>query len=556
MTAPVRTIAAKFTADGSEVVQAALAKVTAAAQSAAQKIAQTAQVQAVSWQRSVQAAERAAYAVEAAQTRTARAVVSSATATSKAVSDKYGMVALSVASSFNQMTFSGKVTGAAVRNIFIQTATVAATVFGVGGPVVAAIAVTALSLTNMFSGARAESAQLQADWEKQLRVMAARGDYAGAGRTVSDVLAGDPASDDPNEQMGLLRLRDRVRAARARQSTLPSTAGTTLQERIASGREQETTSTNALEAALAKLETRYVSMQKTFDSLSARETSRLAALKALEFEGETEAERLARYAIEARVAARASQAADAARAARDPNRFASAPLDAQVDTSLGLAGGRGVIQPLGDPKKFAAQLTADVAESFRHFKLPPMPPQVEWADAFSTSISMTLIDGFSAGLERAFASGSIGDGFKALTATLLSGLGGAMVEFGKKALLTAKLMEAIKIGLERFLPGGSTVAALAMIAAGSAMRGAASRAFSGMGGGGGYGGGSGSYAGAAAAASSASVTRLVFGNNSISTAAGMTPRTATQITVIGPDDPRAQRAIVDILRKAEGRGMG
>ena len=52
------------------------------------------------------------------------------------------------------------------------------------------------------------------------------------------------------------------------------------------------------------------------------------------------------------------------------------------------------------------------------------------------------------------------------------------------------------------------------------------------------------------------MTRLVYGNNSITTAVGMVPRTATQIVVIGPDDPRAQRAIVDILRKAEGRGMG
>ena len=50
------------------------------------------------------------------------------------------------------------------------------------------------------------------------------------------------------------------------------------------------------------------------------------------------------------------------------------------------------------------------------------------------------------------------------------------------------------------------------------------------------------------------VTRLVFGQTSATTAAGMTPRSATNVTIIGPDDPKAQRAIQELITKGNTRG--
>jgi uncharacterized protein (DUF2147 family) len=51
-----------------------------------------------------------------------------------------------------------------------------------------------------------------------------------------------------------------------------------------------------------------------------------------------------------------------------------------------------------------------------------------------------------------------------------------------------------------------------------------------------------------------SVTRLLFGQTSATTAAGMQPRTATNVTIIGPDDPKAQRAIEELITKGQRRG--
>lgn len=107
-----------------------------------------------------------------------------------------------------------------------------------------------------------------------------------------------------------------------------------------------------------------------------------------------------------------------------------------------------------------------------------------WTDlreAFATQVSYALVDAFTGGIEAAIASGSIGEGFKALSATLLSGLGSAMIEFGTASLLASTLMDKIKTGLMSFLPGGAIAASLAMIGIGAALKGVASRAFGGMG---------------------------------------------------------------------------
>jgi hypothetical protein len=49
-------------------------------------------------------------------------------------------------------------------------------------------------------------------------------------------------------------------------------------------------------------------------------------------------------------------------------------------------------------------------------------------------------------------------------------------------------------------------------------------------------------------------TQLIFGQTSATTAAGMTPRQSMNVTVIGPNDPSAQRAIQELMTKANSRG--
>jgi hypothetical protein len=172
---------------------------------------------------------------------------------------------------------------------------------------------------------------------------------------------------------------------------------------------------------------------------------------------------------------------------------------------------------------------------------------------FAESISSGIIDGISAGFERAFATGKIGEGFKALGGTMLAGLGSAMIQFGKAGLSAALLMDGFLKSLSNMLPGGAVAKAVAMIALGGTLRGVASAAFGGGGGGGGMAVTPTTQFGIPMQ-SDGSVTRLLFGQTSATTAAGMQPRTATNVTIIGPDDPKAQRAIEELITKGQRRG--
>lgn len=198
------------------------------------------------------------------------------------------------------------------------------------------------------------------------------------------------------------------------------------------------------------------------------------------------------------------------------------------------------------------QMEAGVKQVAKKIKLP-LPDELEnfvqWRTQFGETIASSFVNAFAAGIEKAVSSGKIGEGFKALSATLLGGLGRAMVEFGTQSLIASTLMEKIKVGLASFLPGGAVTASIAMIAAGAALSGVAARSF---------GTGGSSYSSAAvnyggALPSDQSYTRLIYGNTSATVAAGMTPKQAVNVTVIGPNDPTAQRQIQELIDKGSRR---
>ena len=172
---------------------------------------------------------------------------------------------------------------------------------------------------------------------------------------------------------------------------------------------------------------------------------------------------------------------------------------------------------------------------------------------FQDSVGAAMVGGIVGGIQQAVASGSIGEGFKALTSMMLAGLGDAMVRFGIASEAFSGLMTTIMTSLASLLPGGALVASLAMIGIGAALGGVARGMFGGQAGGGAgsiasFGGGMGGLGG------SLPTTQLIFGQTSATTAAGMQPRQSMNVTVIGPNDPSAQRAIQELMTKAESRG--
>lgn len=230
----------------------------------------------------------------------------------------------------------------------------------------------------------------------------------------------------------------------------------------------------------------------------------------------------------------------------------SISLSSMGSAASGFTPGTSGVQ--SDLANLTASVTASVRQATVAAKVAAAEMQIELRETFASTIGNSLVDGFSAGIAEAVATGNIGAGFKALTSTLLGGLGRAMVEFGKASLLASTFMEKIKTSLASFLPGGAIVASLAMIAVGSALSGAAGAAFGGGRGAGALGIGSAGQP-IPGSSSSSPATQIVFGATSAGTAAGMQPRQANTFIVIGPEDPTAQRTIEELLRKSNARGV-
>jgi tape measure domain-containing protein len=169
---------------------------------------------------------------------------------------------------------------------------------------------------------------------------------------------------------------------------------------------------------------------------------------------------------------------------------------------------------------------------------------------FANDIANTLVDSLAAGIETAIATGSLGEGFKALTRTLLSGLGSALQSFGRAAILGGTLMKKFMDAMGTLNPFVAVAAGIGMVALGSMLKGAAQRSFGGGGGSSTMGGGIGSLG-----VGGSTVTRTFNPTMSGSTGASVQAATPMQVTIIGPNDPNAQRAIATLMDNAARRGL-
>lgn len=231
------------------------------------------------------------------------------------------------------------------------------------------------------------------------------------------------------------------------------------------------------------------------------------------------------------------------------------------------------LMSLGDPMAQAARVAQGEMNKhpvFLTFRFDPKNSRLleasrEFADDIGKTVASSISAGFGAAFTRAFQGGgvlsSIGAGFAALTKGMLGGLGSAMVAFGEKALMASTLMAAIQKGLNALLPGGAIVASLAMIAIGSALAAGAQGMFGGESG---RGAGGGSFS---APIGGDITTRTTLGPRAAPVGGQMAPtgRTGTpstvqpivnNFTVIGQNDPVAQRQIAGMVDRARRRGIG
>ena len=167
-------------------------------------------------------------------------------------------------------------------------------------------------------------------------------------------------------------------------------------------------------------------------------------------------------------------------------------------------------------------------------------------------VTATFADAFASGIEQAISSGKIKEGFKTLLSTMLNGLGNILIQLGTALLPVSKLIAKLWSSLATLNPIAMTAAAIGLIAIGGAMKGIAGRVV----GGGGGGGGDRSISAPVGSAMGGAMTLagLTYGPTAAGSAATIQQIPAMNVTIIGPNDPSAQRQMQELMRNAKRRG--
>lgn len=247
----------------------------------------------------------------------------------------------------------------------------------------------------------------------------------------------------------------------------------------------------------------------------------------------------------------------------DALRDAEIQLSAQELTDLQRMMGRGTAAPMMaaagpapvvavDPA-IVSQVKAQMDATEKEFKARADELRQNVGADLAQGLTMTLADSIGSAFETAFATGNIGEGFKALGRAMLSGLGSMIQAFGVKALAASKLMATLLESFKTLKPYIAIPAALGLIALGGALKGAAAGAFGGaMGAGmggtpfvstiGGQVGGAGRLPG------------VFYGPTAAGGVGQIQPTPSMNVTIIGPNDPSAQRQMQELMRNAQRRG--
>ena len=454
-------------------------------------------------------------ATTAQVTSTGRAMQTAATG-AQVAGDRAAKAAIGFAAVGQSMARTGTLTADAGTRI-IEAGSQISMMFGPTGLAVAALLGFAAAAVTSFGRAKDEAKKMADEATKALREMVLGGDIASINKQLRDVQQGILDLTSGEFIGGLDDLRARYAALNKQLSEFVIT------ERGTIGAGQNAT------YVASKQELEYSRLQQTVRSLA----NEIAALEARE--------------------------TSLLRARQLASRFTQASTPAVISAARPLGAlpgmGAGTTGVGARPQDTMEQIRQRIPQAIGPILTDAERAAVEMAKqieaTFAASISAALTGGIIAGIENAIATGNIGEGFKALTTVMLSGLGDAMVQFGVASLAASELMTTIQNSLASFLPGGAIAASLAMIGLGAALKGTARSAFGGGSRGGGSAFSSMSFGGGIG---TGPTTQIIFGSTSATAAAGMTPRQAMNVTIIGPNDPSAQRAMQELMNKANSRG--
>lgn len=225
-------------------------------------------------------------------------------------------------------------------------------------------------------------------------------------------------------------------------------------------------------------------------------------------------------------------------------------------TTLSLAtrlSAQGAFEPqlaLGSLDKDLAATIAQINDAVNSPELAAQMQQVRFdtlKEGMADGVSGAIEDGFTSGLTAALQTGRIGELFKAMGQTMVQQIASMMVDVALTFIKFASMIARIKSFLIAN-PVAAVLAAAAMLTLAHSL-------------GGGTKGGDVVGAGGASGYTTAmmprgmnTTTQLTFGTTSANLASSMTAAQPMTFNIIGTNDPAAQRAIQEMVSKANRRG--
>lgn len=469
--------------------------------------------------------------------------------------------ALAGARSMEALARATSVTGDALNGVIAQGSQLALG-FGTAGPIVGAIGIATLAIVEMFQRASREAKKTVDDIAQEFGRIAHMGVVA-QGEQAALLFSGDPNATDPMRANSLAELR-RQRDMAAQRSTMTTIRGgpggveRVLSEE-AKGAAEELKKLNAEIQRRNDLLTSIVGVNGRGGSL---ERAALAGQSADQAGFVTAAMLGDRKDQRSELAKAKEQAAWLARAiarqtAEEVKRAKAEMIDdLQASDAARTSIWAELVPSKEEIAKFLKEAAANVKAAIEE------DPFLEARRAFDRAVKslartmkdalgQSLSEGIAAGLEAAFSAKGIGNAFKTLTSTILAALGGFMIALGGQMIVVGLALDALAKSLLSLNGPAAIAAGVGLIAAGAALRAVA----------GSFGGnesGAGASSGAGGGYSAPDFLTFPVRDAATPTTSRSAPTEARQFNqffVIGPADPQAQRAIGDIVGRADRRGL-
>lgn len=483
------------------------------------------------------------FALIGTQASQSAAKIDSIVRSSNGVHGSFDRIAHKAVGVGSAIAVAGEVGTTAMEKIAHATANVAVG-FGAEGAIVAAAAIAGLAIVSLFSRARKEMEETDQKARTLLKNLTLD---TGATR-MGELFSGDVAAK-PGSPAALGLERARARAAELQRTTPDQRFGAASGLPIADQFGKQRDELRELNVWIKANTKAYDETRVAVDKLTQAETDRAKIVVA---EGDKQrAAELEKLGL-TRANGAATEALHAADAMIDViaqivNKRIETEIAPNIEKILQDSVQKGLTElPEGG---------AGIASAGLNVPTGLLAAFNERADMIAQSMRESIFNIFGDAIYEGFLEAFHGDGiggiFKSLGKTILSAMGGLFRQLGGVWLAYGATM--FKWSAALWNPATSGIAALAIGAALLALGGALGAV--GNSGGGGFGGGAGGGSGYNSTQADTTRIRLMPGWAGDGASVNQRPSVNVFATIIGKNDPQAQRDITDLMRNAARRGL-